>query len=57
MDDNISNFDDSVFQSPNLKNKFPVINRQKEFSGIFIDGNMGSVMSGFTPHEFGSGIV
>ena len=58
MDDNASNLAESVFQSPQLKNKFRVINRQKEFSAVFIDANMGSVMSGFTtPHEFGSGIV
>ena len=58
IDDKISNnFDDSFFQSPCLKNKFPILNRNREFSAVLLDGNMGSVMSGFTPHDFGSGFV
>jgi hypothetical protein len=57
MDEKISDFDDSVFQSPCLRNKFPIINRQREISAVYIDGNMASVMSGSSPHEFGSGIV
>lgn len=57
MDEKMSNFDDSVFQSPCLKNKFSILNRNREFSGVLIDGNMGSMMSGFTPNDFGSGIV